>query len=163
MSSENNAADMLSPAQAHTLKKGAYVLIKGHPCKVAECKLSKTGKHGHMKARVSARCVITGIKYESVQAGHTVMQTIALDKEDYNLAYVDEEDESLHFLDEYGTPADFKLLDNDNYKALRTAKMEDTEDEQDFTATVVKTPMAQGDENSALEVVYAIVSWKASK
>jgi len=164
MSAENAAQEFLSPIQAHALKKGNYVLIKGHPCKVSEVKLSKTGKHGHMKARVSAKCIITGIKYESVRAGHSVMQQITVEKDDFQLAYVDEDEkESLRFLDESGSEAELKVLENEEAKALRSAKQEDTEDESDFSATIVKTPMAQGDENSALDVVHVIVAWRSSK
>jgi translation initiation factor 5A len=163
MSSEA-AQEYLSPVQAHTLKKGHFAMLKGKPCKVQEVKLSKTGKHGHMKARVSARCLISGIKYEAVKPGHTIMQKIEVQKEDFQLAYVDEDEkETLRFIDEQGNPAEFKLVENDELKALRKAKQEDTEDEKDFVATIIRTPMAQGDESSNMNVVHIIVSFKADK
>jgi len=158
------AQEFLSPVQAHALKKGNFVMIKGHPCKVTEVKLSKTGKHGHMKARVSARCIITSTKYDSVKAGHAVMQQIAVEKDDFQLAYLDDDEkQTLRFLDEHGSPVEMKLLENDETKALRKAKLEDDQDEKDFTATIVKTPMATGDENSAMLLVHTIVAWKSSK
>jgi translation elongation factor P/translation initiation factor 5A len=164
MSSENSSEEFLTPVQAHALKKGNFVLIKGHPCKVQEVKLSKTGKHGHMKARVSARCIVTGIKYESVKPGHTIMQQISVEKDEFQLAYVDEDEkETLRFIDEAGNEADFKVIENAEVKALRDAKKEDAEDESDFTATIVKTPMAKGDENSAVNVVHVIVTWRSDK
>jgi translation initiation factor 5A len=163
-SEETNYQDFLTPVQAHALKKGNYVLIKGHPCKVNEVKLSKTGKHGHMKARVSARCIVTGIKYESVKPGHTIMQQITVEKDDFQLAYVDEDDkETLKFIDEAGNEAEFRVVENEETKALREAKKDDTEDEKDFSATIVKTPMAKGDENSTVNVVHVVVTWRGDK
>jgi translation initiation factor 5A len=164
-SADNSAAEeFLSPVQAHALKKGNYVLIKGHPCKVSEVKLSKTGKHGHMKARVSTRCIVTGIKYESVKPGHTIMQQIQVEKDEFQLAYVDEDaKQTLRFLDDQGEEMEFKVLENDELKALRNAKLEDTEDEKDFSATIIKTPMAKGDENSAVDVIHVVVAWRSDK
>ena len=37
------------PEQAGTLKKGAYCMIKEHPCKIQDISTSKAGKHGHAK------------------------------------------------------------------------------------------------------------------
>merc|ERR1712187_444973 len=46
--------------------KGSHVMIKGHPCKVAEVTTSKTGKHGHAKAHIVAIDIFTGKKYEDL-------------------------------------------------------------------------------------------------
>ena len=37
------------PEQCSKMRKGTYVMIKNHPCKVMEMSTSKTGKHGHAK------------------------------------------------------------------------------------------------------------------
>ena len=37
-----------------SLKKGSYVIFEGIPCRVTDVQISKTGKHGHAKCRVSA-------------------------------------------------------------------------------------------------------------
>merc|ERR1719337_217753 len=42
-------ASLTYPQQAGDLKKGGYVMIKEHPCKIVELSSSKTGKHGHAK------------------------------------------------------------------------------------------------------------------
>merc|ERR1711939_639809 len=54
------------PTQAGELRKGSHVMIKGHPCKVAEISTSKTGKHGHAKAHIVALDIFTGKKYEDL-------------------------------------------------------------------------------------------------
>jgi len=57
---------LLTPQKAGTLKKGGYIQIKGHPCKIAEMSTSKTGKHGHAKMNIVAIDVLTGKKYEEM-------------------------------------------------------------------------------------------------
>jgi len=52
------------PVQAGALKKGDYVVIKGHPCKVIDISVSKTGKHGHAKASITALDIFTKQKLE---------------------------------------------------------------------------------------------------
>ena len=47
-------------AVAGSLKKGDFIMIKGHPCKILEVTTSKTGKHGHAKANITATDIITG-------------------------------------------------------------------------------------------------------
>merc|ERR1719216_59623 len=54
------------PQQAGEVRKGSHVMIKGHPCKVADVSTSKTGKHGHAKAHIVALDIFTGKKYEDL-------------------------------------------------------------------------------------------------
>merc|ERR1739848_685321 len=54
------------PQAAGELRKGSHVMIKGHPCKVAEVTTSKTGKHGHAKAHIVALDIFTSKKYEDL-------------------------------------------------------------------------------------------------
>merc|ERR1711937_1013659 len=62
---ESGASDTY-PTQAGELRKGSHVMIKGHPCQVAEISTSKTGKHGHAKAHIVAIDIFTGKKYEDL-------------------------------------------------------------------------------------------------
>lgn len=57
---------LLTPLRAGELKKGGYIQIKGHPCKIQEMSTSKTGKHGHAKMNIVAIDVLTGKKYEDM-------------------------------------------------------------------------------------------------
>jgi translation initiation factor 5A len=49
-------------ASIKDLKEGRYVVIDGEPCKVVSMDLSKTGKHGAMKAHINAISLFTGVK-----------------------------------------------------------------------------------------------------
>merc|ERR1712228_338804 len=54
------------------IRKGGYIMIKGHPCKVSDVSTSKTGKHGHAKCHFVAIDIFTGKKMEDlVPASHT--------------------------------------------------------------------------------------------
>mmetsp|Transcript_14985 Transcript_14985/g.47222 ORF Transcript_14985/g.47222 Transcript_14985/m.47222 type:complete len:169 (+) Transcript_14985:62-568(+) len=64
--SADAGASTTYPMQAGELRKGGYVMIKGHPCKVAEISTSKTGKHGHAKAHIVALDIFTSKKYEDL-------------------------------------------------------------------------------------------------
>mmetsp|Transcript_116112 Transcript_116112/g.211232 ORF Transcript_116112/g.211232 Transcript_116112/m.211232 type:complete len:183 (-) Transcript_116112:98-646(-) len=78
------------PAAAGTIRKGSYVMLKGHPCKVAEVATSKTGKHGHAKAMFLGFDIFTGKKYEeSCQTSHT-MQVPVVERSEYLLSGLDE-------------------------------------------------------------------------
>jgi translation initiation factor 5A len=63
---ETSSGSLLTPQRAGTLKKGGYIQIKGHPCKIQEMSTSKTGKHGHAKMNIVATDVLTGKKYEEM-------------------------------------------------------------------------------------------------
>ncbi len=52
------------PVAAGNLKKGDYLVIKGHPCKIIDISVSKTGKHGHAKASITAVDIFTKQKME---------------------------------------------------------------------------------------------------
>jgi translation initiation factor 5A len=54
------------PVSAGNLKKGDCVVIKGRPCKIVDISTSKTGKHGHAKANITALDIFNGKKYEEV-------------------------------------------------------------------------------------------------
>lgn len=54
------------PCPCNDIKKGGHIMIKGFPCKVAEMSVSKTGKHGHAKANITAYDIFTEKKYEDI-------------------------------------------------------------------------------------------------
>merc|ERR1711879_305754 len=71
--SGDSGASHVYPQQAGELRKGSHVMIKGHPCKVAEVTSSKTGKHGHAKCHIVALDIFTSKKYEDLcPAGHNI-------------------------------------------------------------------------------------------
>jgi len=54
------------PVQASALRRGQFVLIKDHPCKIVDMSSSKTGKHGHAKIHFVALDIFDGKKYEDI-------------------------------------------------------------------------------------------------
>eukprot|EP00301_Raphidiophrys_heterophryoidea_P012952 c20282_g1_i1.p1 GENE.c20282_g1_i1~~c20282_g1_i1.p1 ORF type:complete len:169 (-),score=40.06 c20282_g1_i1:99-563(-) len=59
-------ASHVYPMEAGQLRKGGFVVINGHPCKVMEISISKTGKHGHAKAAIVGIDIFTGKKLDLV-------------------------------------------------------------------------------------------------
>merc|ERR1712066_975028 len=45
---------------------GHYVVIKGFPCKIIDYSTSKTGKHGHAKAKIVALDIFNNRKHEDI-------------------------------------------------------------------------------------------------
>ncbi len=48
--------------EVKNLKVGKFVVINGEPCKVLSYQTSKTGKHGHAKARIEAMGILDNQK-----------------------------------------------------------------------------------------------------
>lgn len=61
-----SGASLSTPAQASSLRKGGFVLIKEKPCKIVEMSSSKTGKHGHAKIHFVALDIFDGKKCEDI-------------------------------------------------------------------------------------------------
>ena len=62
------------------LSKGSYVLIDGAPCKVTDLQVSKSGKHGHAKARITAVGVLDEKKRIIVAPSHDHIDVPIVDK-----------------------------------------------------------------------------------
>eukprot|EP01084_Bolivina_argentea_P220802 374128_1 len=58
----------LLPSTGGAIKKGGFIQIKGHPCKCVDVTTSKTGKHGHAKAKITGIDIFTQKKYELVES-----------------------------------------------------------------------------------------------
>lgn len=72
--STDSGASVTYPMEGGQIRKGGYIMIKGHPCKVSDVSTSKTGKHGHAKCHFVAIDIFTGKKMEDlVPASHTTM------------------------------------------------------------------------------------------
>ena len=63
-----------------SLQKGSYVVIDGAACKVVDVTISKSGKHGHAKARVEAVGLIDERKRIIVAPGHDNIDTPIIEK-----------------------------------------------------------------------------------
>ena len=63
-----------------TLKKGNYVIIDGVACTVSDIQISRPGKHGHAKVRLSAVGIIDSKKRVIVMPGHDKIDVPIIDK-----------------------------------------------------------------------------------
>ncbi len=62
------------------LKKGNYVIFNNTPCKILDMQISKPGKHGHMKCRVTAESLIDGRKIIQMMPGHDKVDVPIVEK-----------------------------------------------------------------------------------
>jgi translation initiation factor 5A len=81
----------ICPTSYADVKKGDHVMIKSRPCVVQSVSHSKTGKHGHMKAVLTGYDVLTGRKYESMGAGHMVIQQFELIRNNFQVLDISED------------------------------------------------------------------------
>ena len=70
----------LKLVNATELRKGSYVIIDDVPCEVIKIDISKTGKHGHAKARIEALGIIDEKKRVIIKPGHEKMAVPLIEK-----------------------------------------------------------------------------------
>lgn len=63
-----------------SLKKGNYVILNGAACTVSDLQISRPGKHGHAKVRLSAVGIIDRKKRIVVMPGHDKIEVPIIDK-----------------------------------------------------------------------------------
>lgn len=122
------------PAQAGTIKKGDIILIKDKPCKVLEVTTSKTGKHGHAKANITAMDIFDDKKAEdSLPTSHNVM-CVNVAKREYDLTNLNA-DGSITLMDDKGEYREDLHIDNstDIFSDINAA----FEKNQDIVVTVL--------------------------
>merc|ERR1712228_140637 len=90
------------PLQCGELRKGSHVMIKGHPCKVAEITTSKTGKHGHAKAHIVALDIFTAKKYEDLCPTSHNLEVPFVKRTEYQLVDADKDSGAVSLLLENG-------------------------------------------------------------
>ena len=94
------------PQQAGELRKGSHVMIKGHPCKVAEVTTSKTGKHGHAKAHIVALDIFTAKKYEDLCPTSHNVSVPFVKRVEYQVLTADADSGNVSLLTESGDTKD---------------------------------------------------------
>uniref|UniRef100_A0A7S2IN40 Eukaryotic translation initiation factor 5A n=2 Tax=Alexandrium andersonii TaxID=327968 RepID=A0A7S2IN40_9DINO len=104
--STESGASHVYPQQAGELRKGSHVMIKGHPCKVAEISTSKTGKHGHAKAHIVALDIFTSKKYEDLCPTSHNVEVPFVKRTEYQLLNADKDTGEVSLLLEDGGTKD---------------------------------------------------------
>jgi translation initiation factor 5A len=71
---------VLKIINATEAKVGTNIMVDGKACTVKKIDISKTGKHGHAKARIEAVGIIDGNKKVFVTPGHDRFEVPMVDK-----------------------------------------------------------------------------------
>eukprot|EP00729_Bicosta_minor_P019285 gene19285-14768_t len=80
-----------TPVLAGQLRAGLRVILKGHPCKLTQFSISKTGKHGHAKCKGMAEDIFTKVSYPFLAMSHDKVQQPEVREDKYQLLAVDSE------------------------------------------------------------------------
>ncbi len=71
---------VLKIINATEVKVGTNIIVDGQSCTVKKMDVSKTGKHGHSKARIEATSIISGQKKVFVVPGHDKIEIPIVNK-----------------------------------------------------------------------------------
>ena len=102
-------ASLTTPTQASALRKGGFILMKGHPCKISHMSTSKPGKHGHAKVALEAYDIFTHKKYEEISPAHANVDVPIVVRREYLLLMVDGGYLSLYAKDRGETKEDVRM------------------------------------------------------
>ena len=65
---------------ANNVQKGSSIVLEGAACKVVDVEISKPGKHGHSKVRISAVGLVDEKKRIVVMPGHDNIEVPIIEK-----------------------------------------------------------------------------------
>lgn len=65
---------------ANNVQKGSFIILEGVACKVVDVEISKPGKHGHSKVRISAVGLVDDKKRIAVMPGHDNIEVPIIEK-----------------------------------------------------------------------------------
>lgn len=65
---------------ANNVQKGSFIILEGAACKVVDVEISKPGKHGHSKVRISAIGLVDDKKRIVVMPGHDNIEVPIIEK-----------------------------------------------------------------------------------
>jgi len=105
-------ASLVYPCEAGQIRKGGYIVIKGEPCKVVDYSVSKTGKHGHAKAAITALHIFTGKKLETISPTTHNVEVPNVKRQQLTLIDINEEGFASLMDDEGNTREDLKVPDD---------------------------------------------------
>jgi len=85
------------------IKKGRFVMIDGEPCKVVNVDISKTGKHGHAKARIEGFGVFTNSRHTLLKPTHDKVDVPVIEKKNAQVLSINGKNAQLMDLATYET------------------------------------------------------------
>lgn len=95
-------ADM-KKEHASGLKTGNYVIFEGQAYIVKSIQISKTGKHGHAKARIEAVGIMDGRKIVKIMPGHDAVDVPIIEKKNAQVLSTHDEVASVMDMESYET------------------------------------------------------------
>jgi len=140
MADDESGSSLVSPCSAGDLKKGTIAMIKGHPCKVMEIRVSKTGKHGHAKCSITAVCVLTNKKYTDVQPAHANMFMANCLKKEYQLMTVDSKEKTASVLDDENNELQVSLEGETGEALIAEKEANPDDDDNDYIVSILTAP-----------------------
>ncbi len=96
-----------------SIKPGKYIMMDGTVCQVTNVDVSRPGKHGHAKYRITATDILTGQKKQEVYTGHDKVGVPIIEKKNAQVLSVSEDKAQLMDMETYETfeadiPEEFK-------------------------------------------------------
>jgi len=104
------------PLKASAFRKGGYILLKGHPCKVMEMTTSKTGKHGHAKVKFVGVDIFSGKKYQELMASTHNMPEVIVTKAEYTVLDINDDNGLMQLVDDKNQSGPELHLPPDDFK-----------------------------------------------
>jgi len=98
---------------AGSMKPGSFIVMDGAACKVVDVQISRPGKHGHAKARITAVGLLDDKKRVEVMPGHDMVDVPIIGKKTAQVLSVNGDMANLMDAETYETfdlpiPADLK-------------------------------------------------------
>lgn len=63
-----------------SLQKGSYIVLEGAACRIVDLQVSKSGKHGHAKVRLTAVGLVDEKKRVAMMPGHDNVEVPIIEK-----------------------------------------------------------------------------------
>ena len=98
---------------ASSLQKGSYVMVDGAACRVVDVQISRPGKHGHAKVRLSAVGLVDNKKRITIMPGHDNVDVPIIEKKTAQVLSVQTDSANVMDLETFETfdikiPEEFK-------------------------------------------------------
>jgi translation initiation factor 5A len=122
------AGSLTYPQQASACRKGGFIMIKEHACKIIDMSTSKTGKHGHAKVKFTAADIFDGSKHEHVISSTHNVDVPNVSRFEYQLLFIDDEGFITLMLDNGEEKSDVQLDDSDELSSKIREMYEKEED-----------------------------------
>lgn len=81
------------------LRSGSFVILDNIPCTIRSIDFSKTGKHGHTKARIEAIGIMDGKKHVTVMPGSERVQVPIIEKRKAQLLIINKKEKRASVMD----------------------------------------------------------------